>query len=79
MFSFTYIYIYIYIYIYVYIMHGTMKLKKIKSVLWRVTKRLSYIQDTLCLKVNMQAVHIQRILTVLIHGPVWDSSASFSK
>jgi len=28
-------------------------IKNIKSVLWRVAKRLSYIQDAWCLKVNM--------------------------
>ena len=34
-------------------------IKYIKSVLWRVVKRLSYIQDARCLKVNF----IQYILT----------------
>ena len=28
-------------------------IKYIKSVLWRVVKRLSYIEDARCLKVNM--------------------------
>ena len=28
-------------------------IKYIKSVLWRVAKRLSYIEDVRCLKVNM--------------------------
>jgi len=28
-------------------------IKYIKSVLWRVVKRLSYIQDARCLKVNV--------------------------
>jgi len=27
-------------------------IKYVKSVLWRVTKRLSYIEDVRCLKVN---------------------------
>ena len=30
-----------------------MLIKYIKSVLWRVAKRLSYIQDARCLKVNL--------------------------
>jgi len=29
-------------------------IKYIKSVLWRVVKRLSYIQDARCLKVNVR-------------------------
>jgi len=29
-------------------------IKYIKSVLWRVAKRLSYIQDARCLKVNVE-------------------------
>jgi len=30
-----------------------MLIKHIKSVLWRVAKRLSYIEDAQCLKVNV--------------------------
>ena len=40
-------YMYIYIYIYIYIL-----IKYIKSVLWRVAKRLSYKQEARCLKVK---------------------------
>jgi len=29
-------------------------IKYIKSVLWRVVKRLSYIEDARCLKVNLE-------------------------
>ena len=32
-------------------------IKYIKSVLGRVAKRLSYIQDALCLKVNVHAIN----------------------
>jgi len=38
-------------------------IKYIKSVLWRVGERLSYIEDALCLKVNSDSkthTHIQR-------------------
>jgi len=31
-------------------------IKYIKSVLWRVAKRLSYIQDAQCLKVNRTTI-----------------------
>ena len=30
-----------------------------KSVLWRVAKRLSYIKDARCLKINLQSVSVQ--------------------
>jgi len=33
-------------------MHGTTNIK-LKIVLWRVVKRLSYIEDARCLKVNI--------------------------
>ena len=38
-----------------------MLIKYIKSVLWRVAKRLSYIEDARCLKVNLATLqyHIQ--------------------
>jgi hypothetical protein len=32
-------------------------IKYIKSVLWRVAKRLSYIEDARCLKANEMFVH----------------------
>ena len=35
-------------------------IKYIKSVLWRVAKRLSYIQDARCLKVNTLCTTIRR-------------------
>jgi len=31
-------------------------IKYIKSVLWRVAKRLSYIEDARCLKVNLNLI-----------------------
>jgi len=31
-------------------------IKYIKSVLWRVAKRLSYIEDAWCLKVNQKCI-----------------------
>ena len=40
-------------------------IKYIKSVLWRVAKRLSYIEDARCLKVN-SAVNEQRCLLLSV-------------
>ena len=37
--------------------------KYIKSVLWRVAKRLSYIEDAQCLKVKREARHLQNSWT----------------
>ena len=34
-----------------------MLIKYIKSVLWRVAKRQSYIEDARCLKVNSNSTH----------------------
>jgi len=39
-------------------------IKYIKSVLWRVAKRLSYIEDAQCLKVNTYADDKARFLFV---------------
>jgi len=36
-------------------------IKYIKSVLWRVTKRLSYIEDARCLKVNIVSLDIHTV------------------
>ena len=33
-------------------------IKYIKSVLWRVAKGLSYIEEARCLKVNLKSVHL---------------------
>ena len=38
-------------------------IKYIKSVLWRVVKHLSYIQDTWCLKVKCKGYYIHRCMT----------------
>jgi len=38
-------------------------IKYIKSVLWRVAKRLSYIEEARCLKVNYQVMHAHGCLT----------------
>ena len=35
-------------------------IKYMKSVLWRVAKRLSYIEDAWCLKVNLSRVVVER-------------------
>ena len=43
-------------------------IKYIKSVLWRVAKRLSYIEDARCLKVNtIQLVVVGVIIIVMSH------------
>jgi len=39
-------------------------IKYIKRVLWRVAKRLSYIQDARCLKVNMSTYNVMIILCI---------------
>ena len=38
-------------------------IKYIKSVLWRVAKRLSYMQDARCLKVNFSKFRASRLAT----------------
>ena len=43
-------------------------IKYIKSVLWRVAKRLSYIQDARCLKVNKME---QMITDDTLDGKMW--------
>ena len=40
-----------------------MLIKYIKSILWRVVKRLSYIQDARCLKFNSVLVDVRHIHT----------------
>ena len=51
-------------------MHGSdneiyLLIKYIKSLLWRVVKRLSYIQDARCLKVN-DTEELNGVLTLCI-------------
>ena len=43
-------------------------IKNIKSVLWRVAKRLSYIEDARCLKVNRYVYECQCKDTVFIYS-----------
>jgi len=37
-------------------------IKYIKSILWRVAKRLSYIEDAQCLKVKAVSFHLSSLL-----------------
>jgi len=41
-------------------------IKYIKSVLWRVAKRLSYMQDARCLKVNVTVI----IIMIINNSPI---------
>jgi len=45
-------------------------IKYIKNVLWRVAKRLSYIEDARCLKVNMHVIidKFQGLLSSKLYG-----------
>ena len=53
-----------------------MLIKYIKSVLWRVARRLSYIQDARCLKVK-SAFHKTRIASIITQAcPAWKSAAA---
>jgi hypothetical protein len=42
-------------------------IKYIKSVLWRAAKRLSYIEEARCLKVNRVALYHSRFCDELHH------------
>ena len=46
-------------------------IKYIKSVLWRVAKRLSSIQDARCLKVNATFRPARGIITTILHAFVF--------
>ena len=51
-----------------------MLIKYIKSVLWRVAKRLSYIKDARCLKVNSDMynykyMHLDSTASFLVETP----------
>ena len=45
-------------------------IKYIKSVLWRVAKRLSYIEDARCLKVEFNIYAMEKIETVHFHSTI---------
>ena len=41
-------------------------IKYIKNVPWRVAKRLSYIEDARCLKVNVNSTSLQKCLVSVL-------------
>jgi len=43
-------------------------IKYIKNVLWGVAKRLSYIEDARCLKVNVFRSHLVDTLTLFLYS-----------
>jgi hypothetical protein len=49
-------------------------IKYIRSVLWRVVKRLSYIEDIRCLKVNVEAHTVHMRYTVQTTSNTWPCS-----
>ena len=58
-------------------------IKYIKSVLWRVAKRLSYIEDARCLKVNA-AVILMISTNIVRHRPnhlvfIWHMAAGYNQ
>jgi len=51
-------------------------IKYVKSVLWRATKRLSYIEDARCLKVKYTNIHVHRIGTLFSNEVVAEVTES---